>query len=220
MTDAGSFGYGQFDPSDAASDWSVHEFQVAQILSRVRTMQIVRVLSITGGGIAAPPIVSVQVLVNQIDGKGNATEHGPINNVPVFRLQGANGSVVCDPAVNDVGWMAVADRDISAVKSTAGKRSNPGSRRRFDLADGVYMGGLFGGAPTQYVSMTATGIKLSDRSGNAIEMKAGSIDVTTLAFRVNGAVVAGFGTGDQVNLQTHNHPTAATGPPSSPTPGT
>lgn len=35
-----------------------------------------------------------------------------------------------------------------------------------------------------------------------------------------GSVVAGAGGGDQVTLQTHKHPTAATGAPSSPTPGT
>ena len=35
-----------------------------------------------------------------------------------------------------------------------------------------------------------------------------------------GSIIAGRGTADQINLQTHKHPTAATGAPSSPTPGT
>lgn len=35
-----------------------------------------------------------------------------------------------------------------------------------------------------------------------------------------GGIVAGVGGGDQVALQTHKHPTAGNGPPSSPTPGT
>lgn len=38
--------------------------------------------------------------------------------------------------------------------------------------------------------------------------------------KTSGSVVAGNGGGDQVTLQTHKHPTAATGAPSAPTPGT
>jgi phage baseplate assembly protein gpV len=37
---------------------------------------------------------------------------------------------------------------------------------------------------------------------------------------VTGSIIAGFGGADQVNVQTHKHPTAAPGGPSPPTPGT
>jgi phage gp45-like len=47
----------------------------------------------------------------------------------------------------------------------------------------------------------------------------GKVEITG-DLHVSGAVIAGFGTADQVALQTHKHPTAATGAPSSPTAGT
>jgi phage gp45-like len=46
----------------------------------------------------------------------------------------------------------------------------------------------------------------------------GIIEITG-ALHVSGAVIAGYGGADQVGLQTHTHPTAPSGPVSSPTAG-
>jgi hypothetical protein len=90
------------------------------------------------------------------------------------------------------------------------------------LADGVYLGGILGPVPTQSLAFTPTGVTITDKNGNKIDMKAGSIDITTTSLRVNGSVIAGFGTGDQVGLQTHTHSGVATGGSVSgvPVPGT
>jgi len=58
-----------------------------------------------------PPIVSVQPLVNQVDGQGNPTQHGIINGVPVFRLQGGANAIIADPVAGDIGLLATASRD-------------------------------------------------------------------------------------------------------------
>jgi hypothetical protein len=52
----------------------------------------------------------------------------------------------------------------------------------------------------------------------AIQSQPGSLYTGNIV--TSGNVIAGSGTGDQVGLQTHKHPTAGTGAPSSPTPGT
>src|SRR6266436_8921388 len=118
MSDSGS-GYSQQDPEDSASDWAARQFQITRTLARVRTMVLVKVTAIHGGAgaIASPGTVTVQPLVKLIDGQGNSSSHGTINNIPVFRVGGGKNVVICDPLVGDIGWMAVADRDSSAVKA-------------------------------------------------------------------------------------------------------
>lgn len=159
---ADSFGYGQLQPEDSGSDFNAMSFLVAQALGRVRVAIPAVVKSVTGGGASAvPPVVSVQVLASMVDGAGTVTPHGTIFNVPTFRLQCANGAVVADPVAGDVGLLVVCDRDISVVQSSGGKVSQPGSWRSHDLADGVYIGGLFNAAPTQYVGFDTNGVTVT-----------------------------------------------------------
>ena len=101
-------------------------FLVNQVISGKWTVTLGLVKSVMGGGIAAPPLVSVQPMVNQTDGQGNPTPHGIINNVPAFRLQGGTGAIIADPVVGDIGLLACAMSDISAVKQTNAP-ANPGS---------------------------------------------------------------------------------------------
>jgi hypothetical protein len=68
------------------------------------------------------------------------------------------------------------------------------------------------------VTITATSLTLNIGGKSFVFDSAGlhgNADIKT-----SGSVVAGNGGGDQVTLQTHKHPTAATGSPSSPTAGT
>lgn len=186
-------------------------FMIRQMMSKMTTMKVVEVMKVTNaGGLTAVGFVDVKPMVSQIDGLGNAVAHGTVYGVPYFRLQGGKNAIIMDPIVGDFGFVVVSDRDISAVKAEK-KAGTPGSFRRFDLADGVYVGGILNAVPDQYVTFTTSGIKIADKNGNAIEMKAGSIDVTTAAFRVNGTIIAGFGTGDQVGLQSHLHGGVTTG---------
>jgi hypothetical protein len=156
-----SFGYGQMEPSDIASEFNLLWFIIQQALGYVRTAIPVQVKSVTTAlpvGTAFVGIVSVQPLVNQIDGLGNSTPHGTIFNIPYSRLQGGSNAIIMDPAVNDIGLMVVCDRDISSVISNAlalssGSLSsvNPGSFREFNLADGIYIPSVCNAAPTQYI---------------------------------------------------------------------
>jgi hypothetical protein len=173
-----AFGYGQQGPGDAADDFNITTFLVRQMMLRMRTMVPVVVKAVTGGGAAAaPPTVDVQPLVNQVDGNGNPQPHGTVHGIPVLRIQGGDSAIVIDPKVDDVGYVAVSDRDMSTIKKTK-KPSNPGSWRSYDLADGVYVGGLFGAAPTQYALFDDSGMKFLDRNGNTILGSSSGLDVT------------------------------------------
>lgn len=225
MSETSSAGYGQQRPTDSNDEFNAISFMARQIVERLNTMKPVKVVAVHPGSGSPPATGTVDVLplVNQVDGNNNATPHGVVYGLQFLRLQSGLGAVISDPQVDDIGFVVCADRDISNVTRTRAQ-ANPGSGRKYDLADGIYIGGILNDVPTQYVWFSATGLKIADSNGNVLEMSSsgitftGNVKVTNIS--ASGTVIAGFGTGDQVNLQTHVHPTAATGAPSPPTPGT
>lgn len=247
MTDTtqGDFGYGRLQPQDYGSDLNNAAFLIDEMMGRMVTMRLVQVVAVHGGAgaIAAAGTVDVLPLVSMVDGNGNVTKHVTVNGIPWFRLQGGKNAVIMDPQVGDIGYVDVSDRDISNVKKNFAQ-SPPGSYRTFDIADGIYVGGCLNNvAPDQYIAFTSQGIKIADSNGNVIQMASGGITLTgnvtvtgtltvdqlevgeaglniTGNITATGDITAGQGGVDQVGVRTHKHPTAVSGPPSSPTPGT
>ncbi len=154
-----NFGYtGNADPGAGAGEFGALSFLVNQILARVSTVTLVKIVAVTNsGGVSPVGFVDVQPLVNQVDGAGNATPHGVVHNLPYFRLQGGTNAIILDPQVGDIGMCGFASRDISSVKASKAQ-TNPGSGRVFDMADGLYFGGVLNGIPVQYMAFSASGI--------------------------------------------------------------
>lgn len=224
----GPTGYGQMDPSATTSVAAAVQFAVRQMMAQMDTAKLVQVKAVSGGGgaIAAAGTVDVLPLVNQVDNQGFPVPQGTVYGLPWWRLQGGTGAVICDPAVGDIGYVICLDRDTSSALVNKAQ-ANPGSNRRYNIADGIYVGGIANGAPTQYVVFSDNGIKVVDKNGNVLEMKASGFELTGTLVKINGnlqvtgSVIAGFGTGDQVGLQTHLHTSGGVGSPTSvPTPGT
>ena len=168
---------GRAGPTSNGSDYNANTFLVWSILARVRTMQPCKVLAVTNdGGVAPVGFVTLQPLVNQLDGYSNATPHGLIYNVPYFRLQGGANAIILDPQVGDIGFAGFADRDISSVKANKAQ-ANPGSKRMFSMADAVYFGGILNGTPTQYVQFSSAGISIVT-PGDVHIQAAGNINAT------------------------------------------
>jgi hypothetical protein len=230
-----NLGYpGDADTTTGADHFNAATFIAKQVLSRAWTVTLAQVKSVTNAGeVKDTGTVSLQPLVNQVDGQGNATPHGTISNAIYFRYGGKDGAIICDPAVGDIGIMLTASRDISSVKANKAA-ANPGSSRRFDPADAIYLGAVLSAAPSQYITFTETGIKIADKNNNAIEFKQGGIFVTgnlvvhgnlqlsgnienqdggTYAgtIKTTGDVVAG---NSNISLQNHHHqaPNGPTGP--------
>jgi hypothetical protein len=174
---------GAADASTGTNDFKAMAFVAQQLISRISTATLVQVKAVyaSGGGSATPgaiaPVGTVDVLplVNQIDGFGNATPHGTVHNLAYFRYGGGPNAAIIDPEVGDIGLANFADRDISAVKANNGMQSNPGSRRRFDMADGIYQGTVLAKAPTQYITAT----KDSDGNRGWIIVDANKNTITT-----------------------------------------
>lgn len=189
---------GTRDVQSNNSELDAHRFLIRQVLASVAGSALVQVRAVTNaGGVAPVGFVDVQPMVNQIDGAGNATPHGTIHQLPYFRLQGGANALILDPQVGDIGIAVFADRDISSVKATR-KVANPGSRRKNSMADGLYIGGVLNGLPTQYVAFTSAGLALV--SPTAILIQAPAIGITG-----NVAATGTFTSNGHDISSTHHH---------------
>lgn len=171
-------------PQSGNDDNNGLKFLVKQFMSRIWTSALVRVEAVTNtGALAAVGSVDVTPLVHQIDGIGNATPHAVIHGLPYFRIQGGADAMIMDPKVGDIGLAVFASRDISAVKVS--KAPNvPGSYRRFDPADGLYIGGFLNGVPTQYIRFSADGIEII--SPTRVKITAPHVDLVSADVNLGG----------------------------------
>lgn len=183
MANQGSNGVaGQLGIGDHTSDVNHSAFMFHQMLGRASTMKLVKVVKVNvkqDGGIAEAGTVDVVPLVNQVDGLGEKTKHGTVYGLQYTRIQSGAFAIVHDPQVGDIGYAVVADRDTSAVIKKK-DQANPGSHRRYDIADGVYMGGILNKKPSQYVQVvhstkddgTGGTLSMTDANGNFVTMTA------------------------------------------------
>lgn len=181
---------GQADQTSGGSEFNAISFVFSQLLGRIATATLVQVKAVSNtGGVSPVGTVDIQPMVNQIDGGGNATPHGTIFSLPYFRLQGGTNAVILDPQVGDIGVAVFASSDISVVQETKAV-ANPGSRRTFDWADGLYLGGFLNGTPTQFIqfveggglSFKSTGkITLTDGAGATVVMNGDNSGTATFS---------------------------------------
>lgn len=225
MADSGQGAVGQLGITDANSQFNAQSFQHHQMLGRIGTTKLVKIIKVHPGQNGAAPTVDVQILVNMVDGAGNSTPHGTTYGLQIWRAQNGTAAVVMDPVAGDIGVAMICDRDISGVVSKKGA-ANPGSGRRFDPSDGIYLGGSINGAPKMSIAMVPG--TNSDGSGGTVTINDGnkniwtmnssgiSLSVTsgtgTLAIQggltVTNDVVAGQGGSNQISLQQHLHQNA------------
>lgn len=145
----------QQTPFSGNTPHSAIQFMIDQALSRIPGAQLVKVTKVSAKGEVGPVgKISVQVLTKMMDGQGNTFSHGAIHSLPYFRLQGGSGkAVIMDPKVGDIGIAVFGGRDLSGVVRSK-KEAPPGSFRRHDMADGLYLGGFLGDTPTCYIRFT------------------------------------------------------------------
>ena len=223
MTDS-SFGYGQLSPDDTDSDLNATIFVCRQLIARIDTMKLVQVQAVHPGSGSPPAAGTVDVLplVSQIDGNGYPVKHGTAFGLPYFRLQGGPWAVICDPAVNDIGYVVCADRDSSLVVKN-GSQQNPGSRRRHNIADGVYVGGILNAVPSATVWLKGDGtLDIVDKNNNSIQTTSSGINLgvggtTILALTSTGATfnvkvtATDFSDGSVTSYKVHTHSGVTTG---------
>jgi len=196
---------------DTTDEFNRMSFVVRSIMAQQATTTLVIVRAVEDGS------VDVQPMVAQVDGAGNAVDHGIIHGLPVWRLQGGSSAVIVEPTVGDIGLAVFASTDISNVKR-AKEPTTPGSFRRFDWSDGIYLGGLLNAAPSQFVRMDDEGVTITAAPGLPVTFNADSVvinaDTVSMSgdLTVAGSITSGPGsTFDGVAFDTHVHSGVTTG---------
>lgn len=170
MADTGVY----FNPAAGANSLNSWAFAFRAAMAQVRTTIPVQVVAVHGGGLAPVGRIDVQPLIQQTDSAGNVMALPVLYGLPYLRWQGGSSAVILDPAVNDIGLVCFADRDVSAVIASL-QQSAPGSNRRFSLADGFYMGATLNAEPTQYLQFDPdSGITLNSPQAITEEIGTGS----------------------------------------------
>jgi hypothetical protein len=207
-------------PSDVATEYAAMRFVIESLMSRLATCTLVRVVACTNdGGVSPVGTVDVQPLVNQIAGNGSAMPHGQLYKLPYVRAQGGTSAIILDPKPGDLGLACFASRDISAIKSPTGATQarasgtrglNPGSKRQYNMSDGLYVGGLLNAVPTQYVRFSEDGVTVV--SPDTIRLQAPTIELDGDVVQTGGDITAtgsitadGDVTGEGVSLHDHVH---------------
>lgn len=145
-------GYGgNGDWASGSNSFNEMDTLIRAVVGKLATAALVRVIAVQGDTVTIRPMVS------QITGDGTPTEHGDIHNVPYLKFRGGGNMVDIKPKVNDRGLAVFLSHDSSVAIRTDGD-AVPGSRRRFDWADAIYVTGLARGEPENFVRIDDTGV--------------------------------------------------------------
>lgn len=189
-----SNGYrGAQNPNSAASEFNERDFQIQQAIALMNIGTLCRVVSVSNAGELAPVgFIDVQPMVLQRDGSMNPVPNNIIHGVPYMRLQGGTRAVIIDPVEGDIGIVVFADRDISTVKAT-GKDSLPGSFRRNDMADALWVGGVLNGTPTSVLRFQGNDVHVQC-PGKFIVDAQGGTEIHSPTIALDGVLTQGTGT--------------------------
>ena len=156
--------------TSSGSDHNTERLHIEKVLNEHRTNVPVKIVKVYPGQDGGAPTADVQVLIDQVDGVGaSVTPHAVVYGVVVGRAHSSAGTVVADPQIGDCYHMAIADRDISKLKSS-GQQSSPDTKRRGSLSDGMLTHAILAGKPKQALDFKdGAGVKLYDGGGATVE---------------------------------------------------
>jgi|SRR6185436_7200498 len=151
--------------SGGAREW---EAIIERMIGKSYTITLVKVGEVQASGVNPVGYLQATDLIQQMDGSNNGIQNVPMENIPYFRLQGGGNAVIIDPKPGDIGLVAFARRDITVTKQSKAEGPPP-SLRNFDVSDGLYIGGLLNGAPTQWIHFLDSGINIKASASVTID---------------------------------------------------
>ena len=174
---------GVADEDVDSSDLNRLEFLIKVLQRDMSTAIPVIITAVQAGDTNAAGYVDARPLIAQIDAWGNSLPMAAIHHLPYFRLQSGRAAVVLDPVVGDIGLAVFAQSDCSNVKQGANQTVQPGSWRKFDQADGFYVGGFLNKSVDTFVRLAQDGSITIKAPGNV------TIDAPTVTY--TGDIICG-----------------------------
>ena len=168
---------GVADEDVDSSELNRLEFLIKVLQRDMSTAIPVIITAVQAGDTNAAGYVDARPLVAQIDAWGNSLPMAVIHHLPYFRLHSGRAAVVLDPVVGDIGLAVFAQSDCSNVKQGANQTVQPGSWRKFDQADGFYVGGFLNKSVDTFVRLAQDG-SVTIRAPGSVTIDAPTVTYT------------------------------------------
>lgn len=168
---------GVADEDVDSSDLNRMEFLIKVLQRDMSTAIPVIIIAVQAGDTNAAGYVDARPLVAQVDAWGNALPMATLHHLPYFRLQAGRAGIVLDPVPGDIGLAVFAQSDCSTLKQGQTETAQPGSWRKFDQADGFYIGGFINTQIDTYVRLAQDGSIKITAPGN-VTIDAPSVSMT------------------------------------------
>lgn len=174
---------GVADEDVDSSDLNRLEFLIKVLQRDMSTAIPVIITATQAGDTNAAGYVDARPLVAQLDAWGKALPMATLHHLPYFRLQAGRAGIVLDPVPGDIGLAVFAQSDCSTLKQGQKETAQPGSWRKFDQADGFYIGGFLNTKIDTYVRLAQDGSVKITAPGNVM------IDAPTVTY--SGDIICG-----------------------------
>ena len=174
---------GVADEDVDSSDLNRLEFLIKVLQRDMSTAIPVIITAVQAGDTNAAGYVDARPLVAQVDAWGNALPMATLHHLPYFRLQAGRAGIVLDPVPGDIGLAVFAQSDCSTLRQGQKETAQPGSWRKFDQADGFYIGGFINTQIDTYVRLAQDGSVKITAPGNV------TIDAPTVTY--SGDIICG-----------------------------
>lgn len=189
--------YGRLFPNETSGDRAGFYERFRSLMLNVNTAIPVQVITVASGGVNPVGLLDCKILASQLTGNNQTVENAILSNLPYMRYQGGSNAVIIDPQPGDIGIAIFAQRDISAIKNVR-RESVPPSKRIHDISDGMYVGGILNGTPSQYILFDGAGITIL--SPSVVTINAPSATVNAPSISLNGDVTISGNTTMQQNF--------------------
>ena len=209
--------------TSANTPYNAMSYMVENMINaKVNTAIPVRVDAVRPGKTGAVGRLDATPLVAQRDAFGSTLAPQRMYDLPYARIQGGKAALILDPTPGDIGIAVFAQQDISLVGGEGNSPVQSGSFRSFDMADGMYIGGILNGSPDIWLELTQEGTATLHAPVKII-LDAPLTEITGLLRQGTGTGAGGTATfngsirtsGDQVagtvSLQQHIHGGVDTG---------
>ena len=170
--------FGNQYPDTLLENFNRTRFEFEELIKNMYTSLPVKVMAVKTGGLAPVGYVDIQPIVQQATSDCKLVDYPLITNAPYFRLQGGSNAVIIDPQEGDIGMAIFSSRDISSVKR-ARTIAPPGSLRKQDLSDAVYVGGILNAEPVQFIQFKDDGILIYSPSDVTVQAPTVTIDASS-----------------------------------------
>lgn len=160
--------------SDLIDDYNALIYIINSVVKKVNTVELVRVEAVN----QEEKTVTIIPIVQDANAEGNRIPVSPIQDIRYIRWQYGGNAIKATPEVGDIGMVVICKKDISNAEEGI-----IATHREYCIADGIYIGGIFGlnQEPTQFVEFTEEGINITSPNDINLTCLNANINATTSA---------------------------------------